>query len=63
VKAPYVPEMRDPTDTSHFDKTQTGMPVYSPTLEEGTASTKELSSLYAQGDSSFDEFDEFHFSP
>jgi hypothetical protein len=29
-KTPYVPHVKDPTDTSHFDKTQTNMPVLSP---------------------------------
>lgn len=30
-KTPYKPEVNDPTDTSHFDKDQTGLPVLSPT--------------------------------
>jgi len=30
VDTPYKPVLQDPTDTSHFDKEQTDIPVFSP---------------------------------
>ena len=53
VETPYVPVLQDPTDTVHFDKAQTNIPIYSPP-KKGTIS------LF--GDES-DEFEDWHMSP
>ncbi len=55
---PYKPVLKDPTDTSHFDDQQTGIPVYSP-----PKNASEINKLYeAELTQSHDEFDEFYFS-
>lgn len=58
--APYIPVLKDATDTSHFDKTQTDIPVFSP-----PKSQSDISNLYESNKSpDYDADDsEWYFSP
>lgn len=60
TNTPYKPVLKDPTDTSHFDAQQTGIPVFSP-----PKSAVDMNKLYESHKSSEanDEYDGWHFSP
>jgi len=54
---PYTPVLKDPTDTSHFDTQQTGIPISPP---KGS----DVNNLYEkEQEEHSDEFNDFHFSP
>ena len=56
--APYIPVLKEETDTSHFDKTQTDIPVYSP-----PKSNTDISKLYESNVSPDYDDSEWYFSP
>ena len=58
--------LKDPTDTSHFDTKQTGIPIYSPPKGISALAANEGINKAAETQKSSDlndEFDEWHFSP
>ena len=61
VATPYKPQLSDPTDTSHFSKDQTEIPILSPNTEKEDKKKEsvDISGLYEETD----EFSPFYFSP
>ena len=49
-ETPYIPKVQDPTDTSHFDKSQTSVPVSSPPSADGSVLINPA--IQPQGDAS-----------
>jgi hypothetical protein len=60
VATPYIPVLKDPTDTSHFDVEQTGIPLSPP--KGMSANIKNLYEKQTEEETT-DEFNEFYFSP
>jgi len=60
VSTPYIPVLKDPTDTSHFDVEQTGIPLSPP--KGMSANIKNLYEKQTEEETT-DEFNEFYFSP
>ena len=74
-QTPYKPQIKEPTDTSHFDQEQTSRPVISPNSSPPSALGSKLSqqsplkssqltdkSMLYEVESYEDEFDDFYFS-